>query len=469
MNNPWDIIKEISSDDGKLFKENVIKREALAGNDVFFAGLRYALDNFTTFGVKKIPVRSGVDGPGVSFNKFSALADKLIFRQLTGNAALNEIDILMNAATNEEFNMWYRRILTKDLQAGFSESTVNKAVKGVSLDYHIPVYECQLAKDCVDEDGEFDESLLCGQKQIDTKLDGMRVLTVVYPSGHVVQFSRNGKEFINFEVIKNQISKNANYFSVPTVLDGEVMSSSFQDLMKQSRRKTDVQADDSVLNLFDILPLSEFSSKISTAKQRDRTEQLQAWYDSAAIDMPNVNVHGSEIVDLDTTTGRARLQEINVLALAKKYEGIMAKDVNALYECKRSSNWLKMKPFIEESLTATAVEEGDAVSKFKGTMGAIVFEGVVDGKPVKVSVGGGYTIQARAQIWADYTGQPVTWAKKVNKQWITTTEYPSGTSVIGMIGEIRADALTKSENKDTWSMRFPRFKTWRGYVRGEKI
>lgn len=462
----YKLIDEIAATDSKLIKQAIIKRESDANNIEFFNGLRLALDTITTFGVKQVTERTGEDGSGLSFAVFAALAHRLINRILTGDAARDAIDMCMQQATNKEWNSYYRLILIKDLKAGFSEATVNK----VAADkFKIPVFECQLAKDSTDEEGNVDESLLNGRKQIDVKLDGMRVLTIVYPNGNVEQFSRNGKELVNFEVIKQQISKNASSFDVPTVLDGEVMSASFQDLMKQARRKTDVQADDTVLNLFDIIPLDEFLSGKGSVVQFVRTTMLQSWYDNSSVDMPNVTIVGSEVVNLDTAAGKLRLLEINKSALDAKLEGIMIKDINAMYECKRSYNWLKLKPFIEETLTATAIEEGNADSKFVGTMGAIVFEGVIDGKQVKVNVGGGYSIQFRAQVWADYTGKSVTWQKKVKKEWVTITEHPTNSNAIGMLGEIRADALTKSENKDTWSMRFPRFKTWRGYERGEKI
>jgi DNA ligase-1 len=43
-------------------------------------------------------------------------------------------------------------------------------------------------------------------------------------------------------------------------------------------------------------------------------------------------------------------------------------------------------------------------------------------------------------------------------------------SVIGQLVEIRADAATQSQDaEDTWSLRFPRFKTFRGFELGEKI
>jgi DNA ligase-1 len=239
--------------------------------------------------------------------------------------------------------------------------------------------------------------------------------------------------------------------------------------MKQAKRKTDVAADDAVLNLFDIIPLREFKLGKGSVPQKTRTALLNLWFDPLQEFMPNVTVVGTETVDLDTKAGQDRLSEINAKALAGKYEGIMLKDPEAVYECKRSVNWLKMKPFIEESLTVTAVEEGKAGSKFEGTMGALVCEEVINGKPVKVNVGGGYSIRLRAQLWARHTGKEVSWKKKVGKEWVTLVERPVGGPVVGLIAEVRADALTKSQDGDTWSMRFPRFKTFRGAVAGEKL
>ena len=42
--------------------------------------------------------------------------------------------------------------------------------------------------------------------------------------------------------------------------------------------------------------------------------------------------------------------------------------------------------------------------------------------------------------------------------------------VIGQLVEIRADAATQSQDADdVWSLRFPRFKTFRGFELGEKL
>jgi DNA ligase-1 len=440
MNSPWTIIDELESNNGRLFKEGVVEREAKAGNDEFFKGCRWALDSMITFGVKKVELKDiGTDGKGITAAAFWDLAERLSKRELTGNAALTAINFLRMNATVAEWNSWYRRILIKDLRCGTSESTINKIAEKVNTAYSVPVFTCQLA-----QDGVKVPKKVKGKKIIEVKLDGMRVLTIVYPNGQVDQYSRNGKELVNFPEVKRQIAKHAIFFKVPTVLDGEIMSANFQDLMKQARRKSDVKTDDAVLNLFDIIPLSEFLAGKGTRAQKQRSADLLAWFAPVEDHMPNVTLVGQEEVDLETDAGKARFKEINASAIAGGYEGIMLKELNDVYECDRTDSWLKIKPFIEVSLTAVAVEEG--TGKHAGKMGAVLFEGTDDGKFIRVSCGGGWSDKDREDIWA-------------HKEL-----------VIGEVGEIRADAATKSQdNDDVWSLRFPRFKTWRGFVPGEKL
>ena len=223
-----------------LFKEGVIEREAKAGNAEFFRGCRAAFDAMITFGIKQVP-EAVKDGKGLSPDAFWKVAQQLAERELTGDAARNAIVFMLQKATIQEWNSWYRRILIKDLRCGVSEKTINKSVENVNGDYVVPVFSCQLA-----HDGANHESKVSGKKLVEVKLDGVRVITIVYPSGNVDQYSRNGKELVNFPHIKQQFAKHAKLFKTPVVFDGEVMSSSFQDLMKQVHRKSDVEAGDAV-------------------------------------------------------------------------------------------------------------------------------------------------------------------------------------------------------------------------------
>ena len=430
------IISSLQDHPSRLNKEAIVRAEAEADNDEFFKGCRAALDPMITYGVKKVEEKSG-DGKGLTPATFWKTAEQLARRELTGNAAQVAINHMRMNAKEQEWNLWYRRILIKDLRCGVSQTTINNVVEKIKPNYAIPIFTCQLATDSTNF-----ENLLVGEKILEVKLDGMRVITVVYPDGRVDQYSRNGKELLNFGVIKTQIAKHAKFFAEPIVLDGEVMSSSFQDLMKQAHRKSDVQTDDAVLNLFDIISLKEFQSGIGSHRQIDRSYSLLNWFAPLAEHMPNVTVVGQEIVNLDTPEGKLRYTEINKQAVEGGYEGIMIKDPVAVYECKRARNWLKLKPFIEVSLEVTNVEEG--TGKNEGRLGNLICSGQDDGRDIVVSVGSGFSDSLRDSIWADIPG------------------------TIGQIVEVRADAITQNQN-GTYSLRFPRFLRFRGFEPGEKL
>lgn len=437
MLKPWDVISKLESDNSRLFKESVILENAKAGNAEFFEGCRLALDCMITFGIKKVPERSGADGKGVSWDSFTLAITGFINRQVTGNTARDMLAEIMQNSTNAQWNGWYRRILIKDLRCGVNEKTINNVVAKQYPDYAVPVFSCQLAHDSANHEGK-----VCGKKIVEIKLDGVRVLTIVYPGGRVDQFSRNGKELLNFGHVKDQFVKVAAGLTEPWVFDGEIMSSSFQDLMRQVHRKSDVQANDSVLHLFDGMPLAQFEKGGWKNDQLFRSNRLAKFMEFNGDKLPNVTMVGQEVVDLDTAAGQKRFKEINAQAIAGGYEGIMIKDPKAPYQCKRSVAWLKLKPFIEVSLEVTDVEEG--TGKNVGRLGALVCSGVDDGKRITVNVGSGFSDDDRVELYRDHS------------------------MVVGRIVEVRADAVTQNQD-GSYSLRFPRFKCFRGFEIGEKI
>ena len=289
-------------------------------------------------------------------------------------------------------------------------------------------------------DGANHEKKVAGKKLLEPKLDGVRVLTVVDCEARtVVQYSRNGKILENFSHITDGLLAHIDDFDRSFVLDGEIISTSFQALMKQVHRKSDADASDAVLMLFDILPLSEFKKGKSVLGQKRRTKFLQNF--KAIFDkVGNIGIIPQIEVDLGSAVGEIQFVAFNKEAIDNGYEGIMIKDVDAVYECKRSVSWLKQKPFIEVSLTVLETEEG--TGRNEGKMGALVCEGIEDGKTIKVNVGSGFTDQDRDDFW--------------------------NCRVDGQVVEVRADAVTQNQD-GTYSLRFPRFLRFRGFAVGEKI
>ena len=432
-------IWDLESHPSRLNKEAIIEAIAQEGNGEFFAGCRLALDPMITFGLKQIPEKKDEDGHGLDWDSFSLIITGFVNRELTGNLARDTVAKMMASATKKEWNGWYRRILIKDLRCGVSEKTVNKVVEKKYANYAIPVFGCQLAHDSANH-----ESKVTGKKLIEVKLDGVRVITIVYPDGRVDMFSRNGKELANFPHVTEQISAVVKKTPPPyaVVLDGEIMSSSFQDLMTQVHRKSDVKANDAILNLFDFIPLENFEQGFWDKSQTVRSQMVQAWVEQNNALLPNVTCLANELVDLDTDAGQLRYKKINAQAVAGGYEGIMIKDPEASYECKRSVAWLKLKPFIEVSLEIVDVEEG--TGRNVGRLGAIVCQGVDDGKTIEVNVGSGFSDSDRDAYWT------------------------SRDSILGQIVEVRADAVTQNQDA-TYSLRFPRFLRFRGFEVGEKL
>ena len=420
---PHKIIQALESDNSTLAKQQILKDNI--DNAEFIEGSTMCLDPLVTFGVKQVPITDTM-GPGVSWHDFKLLANELISRGLTGHAARDAIQTMADNCTIDQWNDWYRRILIKDLRCGTGAKLFNKVQKDI-----IPLFGCMLA-----HDGAKHPKKITGDCFIEYKYDGVRVIAIVQ-NGDATLYSRNGKLLENFPHINEALSQPE---FEGLVFDGEVMSEDFQTLMKQVHRKEGAQTEDSYLAIFDMLTLEEFNAggtDMTAFERRERLISVSSNFGYRTQLVQAINL------DLDSEDGQKAFKEMNKLALEEGYEGLMIKPVDQGYKCKRSHAWLKIKPFIEVTLKVVALEEG--TGKNKGGLGALVVEGEDDGKFFHLNVGSGLTDENREQIWADQD------------------------NVVGQLVEIRADAVTISQDNHAFSLRFPRFKTFRGFELGEKL
>jgi DNA ligase-1 len=386
-----------------------------------------------------VPDTVGVTDAENPWQDFNELLTKLSKRQLTGNAARDAIEEMAYRFTSEEWNTFCAPVIRRDLRAGISDKTINKICK--KTEYEIPIFGCQLA---TNSEGRPE---MKGIKRLEPKLDGVRVLMVaVWSDGGevtVTSYSRNGKVFENFTHIEDQIRTNflklirktkiAQQLSYGVVFDGEVIGNSFQELMRQARRKENVQAEDSVFNIFDILPLHDFRRGHWNSQLSKRIDALEAM--RPVIDhMPNVELLPHIMVDLDTAAGRDQLDRYAKDQVNAGFEGIMIKDVNAPYECKRNTFWMKWKPTITVDLTVVGLEEG--TGRNQGRLGALVCEGTDDGKFIQVNVGSGYSDEDRDSYWAN------------------------SNLIVGRTAEVLCDVITQNQD-GSYSLRFPRFVRFR--------
>lgn len=446
----YEVIAQLEATSSRLEKERIILDAWNQGCTEFFQGAKLAYDALVTFGVKKVPVIEGEDDGAFVYNlewqEFTQLLERLRTRELTGNAARDALRSAADAASAAQWNGWYRRILLKDLKCGITETTINKVLESVggdALDYVIPVFSCQLAKN-----GEDHPKKIAGKKFLDPKLDGVRLLTILnIENNTVTQYTRDGRINDRFELLTADFAKLLPFLKQSVVFDGEVISRNFQELMRQLNRKKETNTADAKLALFDVIPLTDFLAGECKMTQTARHEVLVGF-------MPLFAEHCGErvyvipkmAVDLDTPEGQQQFKEFNRETLEAGYEGILIKDPAASYKCKRTDAWLKIKPFITVDLEVVDIEPGKPDSRFRDTMGGLVCRGIDQGKKIEVTAGSGFNEELRDEIWANRD------------------------KVIGRIVEIKGDALTKNKDSDdVWSLRFPSFVQFRGFEPGEKI
>jgi DNA ligase-1 len=152
--------------------------------------------------------------------------------------------------------------------------------------------------------------------------------------------------------------------------------------------------------------------------------------------MPGMNV------DLNTAEGHDVMRRFAEASVEQGYEGIMIKDIDAPYECKRSSAWMKWKPTITVDLNIVGFEEG--TGRNVGRLGAIICEGVDNDRTIRVNVGSGLSDSNRDEYWT------------------------ARNELLDRVVEVEADAVTQNQD-GSYSLRFPRFVRFRGFEPGEKL
>jgi len=444
-----DWIRDLESSDSRLHKEAVIEKALMSARlgstsaQCFLYNAYLALNPYFVYGVKKVPESKNLKDRPNPWVSFWGLCESLRTRSVTGGNARAAIDEMMSEFDSEQWNGLARRVLIKDLRCGVSEKTINK-ICGNS-EWAIPTFECQLAQDSTDQPKK-----LRGKKRLEVKLDGVRVIAVCYArSGTVNLFSRNGKAFTNFGHIEQELIPHVKRLALKMfndqtdfVLDGEIVGESFQSLMRQAHRKSDADASDSIYHVFDVMPREDFYRGHWNAQQHKRVKKLESVREILDKYCSSVRVMPGMDVDLGVEEGHDIMRRFAEESVKQGYEGIMIKDLDAPYECRRSSFWMKWKPTITVDLNITGVEEG--TGRNKGRLGALICEGVDNGRDIRVNVGSGLSDSDRDEFWR------------------------SRDHLFGRVVEVQADAVTQNQD-GSYSLRFPRFVRFRGFKAGEKL
>lgn len=160
----YDIIEKIAVTSSKLEKTALVKANIA---DPFFAKvLNYAYNPFKTYGLKALPTPGKgpileTAGDSLDDPERWAVLDALECRQLSGTAAIDAVQKAFDEMDPASSHLMWR-IIRKDLRAGFSESTINKAKSGFIPDF--PYMRCSLPDSSNMEKWDWSAGILSQEK-----------------------------------------------------------------------------------------------------------------------------------------------------------------------------------------------------------------------------------------------------------------------------------------------------------------
>lgn len=377
------IFEDLAANPSRNWKLDYLKQNA--GNETLREVVRLALDPFTQFYQRKIPAYTPNTGTTASLTAILPGLFDLSHRLVTGHAAINHLQMMLEAVSADDAKV-LERIIQKDLKCGVQVSTANDVWMGLIKEY--PVMLCSpYEQKLVDK--------INYPAYVQLKEDGMRFNAIV-TDGKCEFKSRNGKTIDLLGNLESQFIEMS--YGIDCVFDGEL-------LVKIDGKIADRQTGNGILNkankgtiskeeaamvtatVWDVIPYAYFIDGYCPVTYNIRFTRLQ---ESISFNkVTRIELVPSIIVD-SLDEAKAIFEQY----LIDGKEGIILKDSHGVWEDKRSKGQIKFKGELECDLKIVGLEEGSG--KYQGLLGALLVESS-DGI-VKVSVGSGLTDADRAAL-----------------------------------------------------------------------
>lgn len=390
--------------------------------------LLYAYDPFRKYYMVDPDIQGHNDqSSGAKGMSVFRLLDDLADRVITGDAALEAVCDLAIQMNHDSAEL-LKRIINKDLRAGISVKSINKAFPGL-----IPT--CHTGEDkpafMLLKDFRFDKAVFPCLAAI--KEDGVRGRYV----GHML--SRQGKPLVGLDHITSQLK------GFPYEVEGEVVvpDMEFDDASGAIRSKDETP--DAIFRVFDIPDYP--------GHKLQRLGAMVKMFKG----MPSISViKHHRIADFPT------LMNFFDKSVADGEEGIVYYNPFSTYEDERGYNWMRLCPLYTSDCKVVGFYEGKG--KLVGMLGGVI----VDYEGHEVRVGGGFKektelkqkvieldkkeVSLLSLIEERGKGKGIEIASQNIRQYI----WDNKELFLGAIAECAFKNKTKAG-----AMRQPRFKRWR--------
>lgn len=357
----FDMVETIAGDSSKKAKVELVAK--YGSHDLFKQVLIYTLNPFKRYHIR--PTAPASAGESVFDDKTWKLLDDLIARNISGNTASDAVDAEFARLTAKSAELLWR-IINKDFRAGFSESTVNKAIK--DLIPEIPYMRCSLPKDAKLDKFSWKEGVYSQEKA-----DGMFANVNHEDDGNVSITSRNGTEY-PIELFGNLVDAVQKAVKCGTQLHGELLVEKAgviqlrevgNGILNSIQQGGTFAADEKpIYVVWDQIPLKNAVPKGKySVPYKTRFVELEAQV---------VKSHTPDLRMITTTIVHSMKEAYvhygEMLAVGK--EGTIFKDGNAIWRDGTSKEQIKLKVEAECDLEIVGFTEG--AGKNKATFGSIV-------------------------------------------------------------------------------------------------
>lgn len=419
-----EVIKMCEAASGAGSKQVIQVALAQADQDAKYL-ITAALDPYQVFGVKQFEMPSKFECAGYTkLGTFLDLLQALSSRTITGDAAREAVTKTL-AQYDGLTAAYLARVIDKDLRAGFSADSANKAWGSKT----IPTFEVMLADKC-DSTEDF-EKYVTFPCQGDWKYDGQRTICIVRKGAPVEYRARSGKEMDHLPgTYDADLANIREQLGYDFVMDGESFASDFTETINAKKEGNQAAKDALRLRAFFVMPLTDWIAQNTTITMRQNRDMLS----KLLIGAKRVEISkGREVTDFQDMTAYC-----NEVIDVEKQEGLILKDWDAVYTWDRTFAWTKVKRFHDADCKVTGFYLGKAKTKNANRLGGIkVWGRTEDGTIVESDVGSGFTDAERDEIWANQA------------------KYLGATVVV------KYQDISKSKNKAVASLRFPTFEHFR--------
>lgn len=447
------IFNQLAATDSKNAKLKILEQNK--HNATLQNVFKMAYSRRITYGVTRVPDASAGLGLYTLDQALDVLMSNFATRKVTGNAAIEMLNMLCNNLSRDDFEV-LKRIIKRDLDCGVRESLANEIWPGLiplQPQYLAASYSAKNLKDIV----------FPAYAQL--KADGARCMAVIDEHGEVTLYSRAGNNYIGLKCVVDALKatglrrkmvdgelihvpkpKKVEY-SLDFLLDESDVDQDLVENDKESDRNksngysnkalagtiSDEEQQEMVFNVWDIVDEDVYWGRdVSVKRYDDRFAELCQVLRAT----PS---HYLRLIESQTVNNLAEAKAIYHAYVEQGREGIILKNKHGLWKDARTTDQIKFKEEIEFDVVIVDVYPH---RKDPNKLGGITFRDATG--HVECNVGSGFKDKTHVKVNGRKVYIPLGERHEYDRELLMS----KASELIGQIVQIKCNGLQRSKGRE---------------------